>query len=260
MLPLSDVDGTVLETFFNLDLYSFPKWLAPLEASRTKISKAEFISHFQQSSLNFCYLVFQLAHLYVFLRPRLNRAHSLQWYYKVAAGQVYDVFNEFLLLLTPLYTDFRCRCLLQRSVSLSSVIDRWYVDRRSLDDARSTYCNLLLYLAHLPDSPDNPTWALFVGSKQSSHRRLMAAEGTLHKSSEESRGPSNLDFMKRAVSSLYLLLEAVGFSAPAVETGKMRVKWTCVSSINMFGSSELLYIVSITTRLTLTALWLRDVR
>jgi hypothetical protein len=74
--------------------------------------------------------------------------------------------------------------------------------------------------------------------EKSSGRRLIAAEARLTTSSEEMPHRQNLGFVEKAGCALSRTLQAVGFSAPAVELGKRRVKWTCVgleeSAVNLY--------------------------
>ncbi len=104
--------------------------------------------------------------------------------------------------------------------------------------AQTASAEFFQHFVRFSNSQKSSTLTPLAEPQEKSSRRLIAAEARLTTSSEEMPHRQNLGFVEKAGCALSRTLQAVGFSAPAVELGKRRVKWTCVgleeSAVNLY--------------------------
>lgn len=236
-LPLSAIRGTILDELITIHLYKRPKWLRPLEACR--IANSETL-HFIKSRRIFwdlCKYLLKLTELFSFLEVTVN-----QYYLRLCRHATVHLCRVLRRLSNPLKLNEELYLLRRVSlhfVFLVLVIDCLYTGLNPFTLAQTASAEFFQQFVRFSNSQKSSTLTpLAEPQEKSSGRRLIAAEARLTTSSEEMPHRQNLGFVEKAGCALSRTLQAVGFSAPAVELGKRRVKWTCVgleeSAVNLY--------------------------
>ncbi len=235
-LPLSAIRGTILDELITIHLYKCPTWLTPLEASR--VANSETL-HFIKSRRIFCDLckyLLKLTELFLFLEVTVNQ-HYLQLC-RHATVHLCRVLRRLSNHLKPNEELYLSRRVSLHFVSLVLVIDCLYMGLNPFTIAQTASAEFFQHFVRFSNSQKSSTLTPLAEPQEKSSRLLIAAEARLTTSSEEMHHRQNLGFVEKAGCALSRTLQAVGFSAPAVELGKRRVKWTCVgleeSAVNLY--------------------------
>ncbi len=225
-LPLSAIRGTILDELITTHLYKRPKWLRPLEACR--IANSETL-HFIKSRRIFCDLrkyLLKLTELFLFLEVTVN--HYYLRLCRHATVRLCSVLRRLSNPLKPNEELYLSRRVSSHFVFLVLVIDCLYMGLNPFTIAQTASAEFFQHFVRFSNSQKSSTLTPLAEPQEKSSRRLIAAEARLTTSSEEIPHRQNLGFVEKAGCALSRTLQAVGFSAPAVELGKRRVKWTCV--------------------------------
>lgn len=233
--PLSAIHGTILDELITIHLYKCPTWLIPLESSRVTDSETLHSIESRKIFWDLCKYLLKLTELFVFLDVTVNH-----YYFSLCRQAAAHICRAFHRLSKPLKLNEELhllRCVSSHFVFLVLVIDCLY---RGLDPfalAQLASAEFFQRFVRFTNSLKRPILkhsAKFRG--KSSGRRLIAAEARLTTTPDEMPHRQNLGFVDKAGFALCRTLQAVGLSAPAVEPGKRRVKWTCVG-LGLFAMS-----------------------
>ena len=228
-LPLSSLEGTSLNAFIKGHPEKFPDWLIRLENRRTTYFQARLTRNCKQSCLNFCRLLFQIAHLWDFLLSKVNRENPLQAYYTTASRYMIELFGEFSRLLQPYHEGFRSECISRRLFNMVQFVDCLYKNSDLLIGAKCAFFKVPFLLPRPLNGPAKSVSCLLVAPKESNSRGFTTAWCSLMKSLRQVHIPMYLNLLDRIEQSIFQARKATGFSPPVVEKGKTRIEWTCVS-------------------------------